>query len=102
MITTYDDSELPHEYAQAGKYIIHLNGTIQGFSFGFDQMKWQGHDSSKQLIDISQWGNVGLGVKGGQFACCVLSIEHISNYSLLNYIILVKPLSPALNLSYVT
>ena len=65
-ITSSDQPECIHTYAETGRYTIHLNGTIiDGFSFRTNQT------SCKQIVDISQWGCVGLGSKGSQFRNCI-------------------------------
>lgn len=84
-ITCYDEAE--HEYDKAGRYDIRIDGTLKGFTFRsrheehktgnrsyleyVDYLKWM-HEYRLQIVDISQWGCVGLeGKNGSQFAECV-------------------------------
>ena len=64
-ITSFDQAETSHEYNRAGRYIVQLNGVVDGF--GFKNMK----SSCEQIVDISQWGNLRLSSKGYQFTGCV-------------------------------
>jgi len=54
-ITSYDQTEVEHIYANAGTYDINITGTLEGFNF------YNGHSDSKtKIIDIKQWGNLKL------------------------------------------
>jgi len=63
-ITSYNQAEVTHHYTNAGDYTIHIDGLISGFAFG------QFNTSCRSILDISQWGCVGLGNEGMQFYCC--------------------------------
>ena len=71
-ITSFDQAETSHEYKEVGRYIVQLNGVVDGF--GFTDMthgRRPPRPSSKQIVDISQWGCLGLSSKGHQFSRCV-------------------------------
>ena len=63
-ITSYDQAEVVHTYAEAGGYIVHMDGLVCGFAFG------NYHPSRDKIVDISQWGCMGLGNEGKQFFGC--------------------------------
>ena len=61
-ITTWDDADNPHTYADAGAstYTITITGTITGFRFN--------NTGDKTLIqEIQSWGPVNLGNSNGYF-----------------------------------
>lgn len=63
IITSYNQAEITHSYTSEGVYTVVITGTIDGFQFnnGGDKLK---------IIDISQWGNLGLGNTGSYFHGC--------------------------------
>jgi len=69
-ITSYDQAEIKHTYARPGLYTIHLNGFMIGFAFGGDERTYVEHPCCRMITDISQWGCIGLGRHGFQFAYC--------------------------------
>jgi surface protein len=65
-ITTYDQEEITHTYAEIGTYTLHISGTLKGWStpnFTGDSLK---------LLNISNWGifNPGSGTEGSAFYGC--------------------------------
>ena len=64
-ITSYDQKETTHVYPKDGDYIVHIDGAISGFAFGNGHNRW-----ANNILDISQWGCVGLGTHGYQFHEC--------------------------------
>ena len=62
-ITNYDQPEVTHTYASQGAYSINISGIIDGWRFndGGDKLK---------LLEIKQWGNLGLGNSDGYFYGC--------------------------------
>ena len=73
-ITSFDQAETSHEYKEAGRYIVQLNGLVNGFAFSY-MVEGGGRPKSRpsceQIIDISQWGCLGLSPHGYQFKGCV-------------------------------
>ena len=65
-ITSFDQAETSHKYKRAGRYIVQMNGVVDGF--GFSDVTGA---TCEQIVDISQWGCLGLSSKGYQFAGCV-------------------------------
>ena len=61
-IQAYNQDKVRHVYAEAGVYVIHINGILNGFSFGYDEIKRSAHVACHQIIDIMQWGCIGLGM----------------------------------------
>ena len=59
-ITSWNQSEVTHNYSQEGVYSIIIEGNITGFAFisTGDKLK---------LYDVLQWGNLKLGNSGGYF-----------------------------------
>ena len=68
-INSFDQAETSHEYNQAGRYVVQLNGVVNGFSFG--DTTGRRRPSCRQIVDISQWGCLGLSPQGHQFIGCV-------------------------------
>ena len=64
-ITVHDQPEVIHTYRNPGRYTLYLNGLVDGFAIGKAS-----HPACLQLVDISQWGCVGLGKNGYQFNSC--------------------------------
>ena len=62
-ITSWNQAQVTHTYDSSGEYIIHINGTIIGWSFN------NGGDKEK-LVEIKRWGNLRLGNSGGYFFGC--------------------------------
>ncbi len=62
-ITSYDQTEILHNYSSEGVYTLVIDGTLVGWQFdnGGDKLK---------IIEISQWGNMGLGNTGHYFYGC--------------------------------
>ena len=59
-ITTFNDTQVAHTYAQSGVYMVVIEGTIKGWGFnaGGDRLK---------LSSVLQWGSLSLGNSGGYF-----------------------------------
>ena len=71
-ITSFDQAETSHEYKEAGRYIVQLNGVVNGFAFSDMTGSWpEPRPSCRQIVDISQWGCLGLSPQGRQFTGCV-------------------------------
>ena len=73
-ITSFDQVEKEHTYRKAGRYIVQILGLVNGFAFSYyDGSKGlqKSRPSSDQIVDISQWGCLGLSPHGYQFAMCV-------------------------------
>ena len=71
-ITSFDQAETSHEYKTAGRYIVQLDGVVNGFAFGYMTGGWsQLRPSRRQIVDISQWGCLVLSSQGYQFIGCV-------------------------------
>jgi len=62
-ITAWNQAQVTHTYASPGVYAINITGAIQGWEFD------DGGDCLK-LIGISQWGALGFGNTGYNFAGC--------------------------------
>jgi surface protein len=62
-VTTYNDPRVTHSYSTAGTYTVTITGSINGF--GFNNLG----DKTK-IVDVQQWGSVGLGNGGGYFYGC--------------------------------
>jgi len=62
-ITAWNQTQVTHTYATSGVHDINITGTISGWEFN------SGGDSLK-LLEISQWGSLGLGNSGSYFAGC--------------------------------
>ena len=58
-ITLWDDAT--HDYASGGVYDITIDGTLDGWSFGYSA------GDKQKLIEISQWGSFGFGDSGINF-----------------------------------
>ena len=74
-ITSWDDTAKRHTYNYSCVITITISGLIKGFSFG--SYEWGvdehgGHygDSGK-LVQINNWGSLGLGNQGGYFKNCL-------------------------------
>ena len=71
-ITSFDQAETSHEYTHAGRYTIQLNGLVEGFSFNFEKDGFvYKRPCREQILDISQWGCLGLSNQGHQFEGCI-------------------------------
>ena len=70
-IVSHDQAEVKHTYGCKGEYTLQLNGIVKGFGFGSHGDDDESHPCSQQIMDISQWGCVGLEKRGGfQFSEC--------------------------------
>ena len=70
-ITAYGQAEIKHTYSTAGIYKIEVKGRMDGFTFSADAGEWRSNDETLQILDISQWGCVGLeGKRGNLFYKC--------------------------------
>ena len=69
-IISPEQAAVKHTYTRVGDYTVALNGLIQGFGFGGNENNSNKHPSSRQIIDVSQWGSVLLSSKGFQFCYC--------------------------------
>ncbi|MCP4523941.1 MAG: BspA family leucine-rich repeat surface protein, partial [Candidatus Gracilibacteria bacterium] len=78
VITSWNQSETLHSYAEGGTYQITIDGDINEFGFDSPNMGSSDdqHDGDK-LIDINQWGNMLLLSSGDQFSSC----ENITVFS---------------------
>lgn len=63
MITSYNQSEITHNYAAAGSHIVNIYGTMNGWSFN-------GAGDKDKITNISNWGNMRLGNQGSYFKGC--------------------------------
>ena len=63
IITSWNQAEVIHTYGLEGVYVVNITGTIIGWRFD------DGGDCAK-LIEIMQWGVLGLGNSGSYFAGC--------------------------------
>lgn len=86
-ITHVDQKETVHTYKSPGYYEVRIVGVLQGFTFNSDVWKprryvgkrnFPGYaykrypkQRKKQIVDIIQWGNIGLGCGGQQFKECL-------------------------------
>lgn len=61
IVTSYDDINKTHIYAQPGVYTLAITGTINGFSFK------DYFSESLKILNISQWGCLNLGNSGFYF-----------------------------------
>src|SRR5690606_24054091 len=52
IVATYDLESAGHTYAEAGDYTVTVWGVIEGFNF------YQTSQSAKNILDITQWGQV--------------------------------------------
>ena len=69
-ITVFNQAEVKHTYATAGDYTITMNGIIDGWTFKSSNCKLN-KKLRYQIINISQWGCLGLDKTGGfQFFGC--------------------------------
>jgi len=66
-ITSYNNSDILHTYNQAGTYNVVIQGTC--VAFGCVLATPAETDNSK-LLDVKQWGSIGLHSQGGQFSDC--------------------------------
>ena len=73
-ITSFYQAESSHKYQEAGRYVVQLSGVVNGFAFNYKD-EYYGNPvarpSRKHILDISQWGCVGLSPQGYQFMKCV-------------------------------
>jgi surface protein len=62
-ITSWIQNEITHVYTVPGVYYVSITGTCKGWCFGYlgDRLK---------IIEISQWGSLGLGNSPGHFDGC--------------------------------
>ena len=68
-ITSFDQAEASHEYKESGRYIVQLDGVVNGFGFSdLTGSELEPGPSSEQIVDISQSGCLGLSPQGYQFA----------------------------------
>lgn len=63
-VTSHDDPDASHVYAEAGTYIIVIEGLIEAWSF------WRISDSKDQLVEIASLGGVGWKSFFGAFFAC--------------------------------
>lgn len=75
-ITSWNQSEVIHNYSSEGNYTIIINGTINGWCFN------DTGDCCK-IINITQWGSLQLGNSGGYFAGCE-NLQNITTNDILN------------------
>jgi surface protein len=63
-VTSWDDADAMHTYADDGVYEVTIRGQIEGFMFG-------GGGDCLRLVEISNWGPLKVGTtQGGYFAGC--------------------------------
>jgi surface protein len=82
-ITAYDQAEVTHTYPSAGKYLIAISGTVNGWQFanGGDRLK---------MLNIFSWGSFDVSVDSGFYGCTnltqtALDAPVISSTSLRDY-----------------
>ncbi len=73
-ITSHDQAETLHNYAEEGTYRVVISGDIEGF--GFSRAKEDEDEDviiadRKKLIDVIQWGNMKFHNNGDQLSDCV-------------------------------
>jgi len=64
IVATYDLESAGHTYAEAGDYTVTVWGVIEGFNF------YQTSQSAKNILDITQWGQVKVGNDEAYFRGC--------------------------------
>ena len=70
-VTSYDDPDKSHTYAQAGNYRVTISGTLEGWSFRNQYIRnGAQHLSSQQIISVPDLGDVGWKHLGGAFRDC--------------------------------
>ena len=70
-VTSYDDPDKSHTYAQAGNYRVVISGTLEGWSFRHQYIQnGAQHLSSQQIISVPDLGDVGWKHLGGAFRDC--------------------------------
>ena len=84
-ITAYNQAEVTHTFPVAGTYTVTMVGTIDHFRFagGGDRLK---------LLDITQWGNILLGLDIGfhfyncaNLVCTATDAPNISGLTIMDY-----------------
>jgi len=76
-IMSWNQEEVTHTYASEGVYTIIINGTLIGWSFNFEGDKLK-------LLEIKEWGALGLGSSGSNFwGCSNLNITASDNLDLM-------------------
>jgi surface protein len=80
-ITTWNQAETTHTYANIGTYIITIDGTCQGFAF-------ESTGDRSKILSITSFGNVIFGNYNGIFKGCLNldlpSVTDIPNLSTMN------------------
>lgn len=64
MVTSFDDPDAIHTYANAGPKTVTITGTLKGFNFGLNGA------SRDLIVDVMQWGDMNLGNAGFCFNFC--------------------------------
>ena len=67
-ITSWNQAEVTHPYGFAGRYNVVISGTCIGWSFNEDISR------TLKFREVKQWGNLGLGNNGHNFAGCATTI----------------------------
>ena len=81
-VTSYLNNS--HEYLVAGDYTVTITGIIEGWSF-LDVEQFIIVGTPINIINVSQWGNLKIGNKGGSFAFAFnLSLDSVSDIINLN------------------
>ncbi|MDO7172455.1 BspA family leucine-rich repeat surface protein [Mariniflexile sp. AS56] len=68
-ITSFDDPDAQHTFADAGLKTITIKGLIKGFNFA------QNGASSSNLVDVKKWGFMYFGSQPGAFQFCDNLVE---------------------------
>ncbi|NAS30461.1 BspA family leucine-rich repeat surface protein [Flavobacteriaceae bacterium R38] len=63
-VTSFDDPDATHTYDAEGIKTIIITGVLEGFNFNLNS------NSSRQIIDVAQWGDMRLGNFDGHFSSC--------------------------------
>lgn len=63
-ITSWDQAEKVHTFAEPGTYTLRISGTIVGWAF---RPKHTSNPDATKLTEVSQWGPLRLGNSGGYF-----------------------------------
>ena len=68
-VTSFDDPDAMHTYADAGLKTITIKGLIKGFNFGVNSA------SASKFVDVKKWGYMYFGSQPGVFTRCTNLLE---------------------------
>ncbi|MGJ8762369.1 MAG: BspA family leucine-rich repeat surface protein [Polaribacter sp.] len=68
-VTSFDDEDAMHTYADAGLKTITIKGLIKGFNFA------QNSVSATKFVDVKKWGYMYFGSQQGAFQGCTNLVE---------------------------